>query len=125
MLFSKAFKKTEIENELIILGNGEEAVEYIKNTKLPPFVIISDINMPKMNGLELLREIKSDRTTLYKSIPFLIISSSTNEEEIAATYKHGAQGYFEKSISANDLVKLILSIKDYWSRCRHPSLLKG
>jgi CheY-like chemotaxis protein len=123
--FVWAYKQAEIKNELILLNNGVQAVEYIKSTPKPPFVILSDINMPQMNGLELLKEIKSDRYTLYKSIPFLIISSSQSEKEIAMTYQAGAQGYFEKAMSVEEGVDLILNIKDYWSKCRHPALLKG
>jgi CheY-like chemotaxis protein len=124
-IFKKAYQKAGIKNELVILGNGEAALEYIKTMDRPPFVIISDINMPRMNGLELLKEVKDDKSTVFKSIPFLIISSSTSEDEIANTYQTGAQGYFEKTMTIDQQVDLILSIDNYWSRCRHPSLLKG
>jgi CheY-like chemotaxis protein len=125
LIFKKAYLQAGIRNELVILENGEAALDFIKKMTKPPFVVISDINMPRMNGLELLSEIKKDTYTLFKSIPFLIISSSTSEEEIALTYKSGAQGYFEKSDTIEQQVELILSIKIYWSKCRHPALLKG
>ena len=125
MIFQKAYLEANIKNELVVLENGETALQFIRSMKKPPFVIISDINMPRMNGLELLKEVKKDTMTLFKSIPFLIISSSTSEEEIAATYKSGAQGYFEKSMTIDHQVNLIKSIQIYWSKCKHPSLLKG
>ena len=120
-IFKIAYKTAGIENTLIVMNNGEEALEYIKKTKESPFVIISDINMPKMNGLELLREMKDDKMSQFKSIPYLIISSSTSETEIVAAYKFGAQGYFGKTMSMIDQVDLILNIKKYWAKCRHPS----
>ena len=120
-IFKSAYKTAGIENELLIMNNGEEALEFIKQAKEAPFVIISDINMPKMNGLELLQEMKHDRMSQFKSIPYLIISSSTSETEIVSAYKFGAQGYFGKTMSMVDQVELILNIKKYWAKCRHPS----
>jgi CheY-like chemotaxis protein len=122
-LFKLAFKMAGIKNELIILNNGEEALQYIKKSKKAPFVIISDINMPKMNGLEFLEEVKDGKMAQFKSIPFLIISSSVSETEIASTYKLGAQGYFPKSISSEEQIELIINIQKYWSKCRHPAYL--
>jgi DNA-binding NarL/FixJ family response regulator len=121
LIFRLAYKRAKIANELIIMNNGEEALEYIKATKKSPFVIISDINMPKMNGLEFLKEVKDDKMAQFKSIPFLIVSSSSSEAEIALTYRSGAQGYFSKSMSVEEQVELITNIQKYWSQCRHPA----
>jgi CheY-like chemotaxis protein len=122
--FKMAFKMAGIKNELVILNNGEDALQYITSTKKAPFVIISDINMPKMSGLELLKSVKQDNVRQdFKSIPFLIMSSSTSEVEIDHTYKMGAQGYFSKTVSVEEQVDLIVNIRNYWSLCRHPSYL--
>jgi CheY-like chemotaxis protein len=122
--FKMAFKMAGIKNELVILNNGEDALQYITSTKKAPFVIISDINMPKMSGLELLKSVKQDNVRQdFKSIPFLIMSSSTSEVEIDHTYKMGAQGYFSKTVSVEEQVDLIVNIQNYWSLCRHPSYL--
>jgi CheY-like chemotaxis protein len=120
-IFKIAYKTAGIENELVIMNNGEEALEYLKKTKEAPFVIISDINMPRMNGIELLKEMKHERMAQFKSIPYLIISSSTSELEIIAAYTCGAQGYFGKTMSMIDQVELLMDIKKYWGKCRHPA----
>jgi CheY-like chemotaxis protein len=120
-LFKMAFKKAGIKNELIIQNNGEEALKYILENKKAPFVIIADINMPLMNGLELLKAVKSEKMNQFKSIPFLIYSSSISEVEISLAYKGGAQGYFSKFTSIEEQVDLIVHIQEYWSRCRHPA----
>jgi CheY-like chemotaxis protein len=121
-LFKMAYAKAGIKNELIIIKDGEDALQYIVNNKKAPFVIVSDINMPKMGGLELIKEIKENKERDdFKSIPFLIMSSSQSENDIKNTYKVGAQGYFSKPLSVEELVELIVSIQKYWSRCRHPA----
>jgi CheY-like chemotaxis protein len=117
--FKMAYAKAGIKNELVILNNGEVALDYIRITKKRPFVIISDINMPRMNGLELLNKIKNDEPAAFKGIPFLILSSSTSEEEIELTFKNNSQGYFRKTITIKDQTKIILSIQNYWSQCKH------
>jgi CheY-like chemotaxis protein len=124
VIFKNAYLQAGIKNELVILNNGEAALEFIRKIEKPPFVIISDIKMSGMTGLDLLKKVKEDKSTIYKSIPFLIISSSKSELEITETYKNGAQGYFEKQMTITQQVELIKSIEEYWSKCRHPSLLK-
>ncbi len=122
MFFLKAYEEIGIKNELIIKQNGEEALEFLRDGKNSPFMIISDINMPRMNGLELLKEIKEDPLIHLKSIPFIIISSSTSEEEIKLSYNFGVQGYFQKPHSQQDFIKIVRQINDYWISCKHPEM---
>lgn len=120
MFFRKAYEEIGIPNKLVIKENGEEALEYLRTNPETPFMIISDINMPKMNGLELLKEIQADTRINLKSIPFIIISSSTSDEEVRASYNFGVQGYFQKPFKQQDFVKIVRQINDYWISCKHP-----
>jgi CheY-like chemotaxis protein len=124
LLFTKAYKEAGIANPLIIKCNGEEALNFLRQSENYPFMIISDINMPRMNGLELLKEIKSDMHKKLKNIPFIIFSSSTSESEVERSYEFGVQGYFQKPIKQVEFVKIVSQIKNYWTACEHPISLK-
>ncbi len=120
LFFKKAYEEIGISNKLIIMENGEEALEYLRTNPEIPFMIISDINMPRMNGLELLKEIRTDLRIHLKSIPFIIISSSTSDDEVKTSYNHGVQGYFQKPFKQQDFKKIVSQINDYWISCKHP-----
>jgi CheY-like chemotaxis protein len=119
LLFTKAYKEAGILNPLVIKNNGEEALAYLRQNEKIPFMIISDINMPRMNGLELLKEVKAENALL-KNIPFIIFSSSTSEIEVERSYEFGVQGYFQKPIKQIEFVKIVSQIKNYWIACEHP-----
>lgn len=119
-IFEKVFEAAQIKNKLLMFEHAEAFMEYFIQTPQPPFVIISDINMPRINGLELLKEIKSDKYTRYKSIPFIIMSSSGHPSDVKAAYEYGAQGYFEKGMSMEEYKRFLLSIMAYWSYSKHP-----
>ncbi len=120
MFFRKAYEEIGIKNPLVVKQNGEDALEYLRTSSKTPFMIISDINMPRMSGLELLKEIKADPRIHLKSIPFIIISSSTSDEEVKTSYQYGVQGYFQKPSKQQDFITIVTQIKDYWISCKHP-----
>jgi CheY-like chemotaxis protein len=124
ILFTKAYKEAGISNPLVIKNNGEDALDYLRKNGKHPFMIISDINMPRMNGLELLKELKSDPNMALKNIPFIIFSSSTSETEVERSYEFGVQGYFQKPIKQVEFVKIVLQIKNYWIACELPYNIK-
>lgn len=98
------------------------ALEYLTTTLEKPFLILSDINLPGMNGFEFKQEIDSDKKLRDKSIPFIFFSTSANEAIVSEAYKRFTiQGFFQKPPSMKELNEIILSILHYWKICKHPA----
>jgi CheY-like chemotaxis protein len=122
-ILEMAFNKLDLPNKLLLFNNGEEALKYLQNPLNPiPFIIFSDINMPRMNGIELLQEIQDDPILKAKAIPFVFLSSSSSQEDIKKAYFYSAQGYFEKPVAYKEVLMNLELIIKYWTRCLHPKV---
>jgi chemotaxis family two-component system response regulator Rcp1 len=117
-LFTLALKKSLAAIELDIVNDGEEALRYLKRmnsyTKITlPDLILLDINMPKMSGHEVLRELKQDR--LLKIIPVIMMTTSQAPADITESYARGAACYLTKPDRFEDLKVLIRRLSDFWT----------
>lgn len=113
MTIQRSFKNLNIRNPLNVACNGEEGLEFIQNTTDIPCLIILDINMPKMNGIEFLKIIKSDPS--FKIIPVVILTTSNDENDKQICYNYGAASYIVKPIDYNEFQQTIKTFNDYWS----------
>ena len=120
-LIKSVVEELQIPNQLIFFSNGLEALLFLETTKEQPFVILCDINMPVMNGLELRLRIEQNEYLKKKSIPFVFLSTADNPHIISAAYDATIQGFFKKENSFEDLKKRIRIIFDYWQSCLHPN----
>jgi CheY-like chemotaxis protein len=120
-LFELAFSELGTKNQIQGFSNGEEALKYLKNLKEIPFLILSDINMPTMNGIQLKKEIEKDIVLSLMSIPFIFFSSSASLYDIKEAFLQKAQGYFQKASSISILIDDLHSIIEYWNRSEIPS----
>lgn len=111
----------KINHELLCFSNGQEALDFLRTTELKPFLILTDINMPVMGGLELRRRINDDEELKRKSIPFVFLTTSATQHAVNAAYEMSVQGFFEKGSNMNDIGTLLKEICSYWQRCRHPN----
>jgi CheY-like chemotaxis protein len=118
-LFKHSMKETNVENEIKTFENGQEALDFLNETKEEIFFIISDINMPKMDGLELKRRIEANPPTRAKAIPFIFHSNQTSPAEIRTAFTLGIQGFIEKG-DYDKTVKLLHAVFYFWSNCIHP-----
>ena len=110
----RAFKEGKVVNDINTASNGEEALEYLKNPdKENPDIILLDINMPRMNGLELLKIIKEDDNL--KLIPVIMLTTSVNEVDVINSYSHHASSYITKPVELSDFSEAIRKIEDYWT----------
>lgn len=109
----RSFKMLGIENKLIISRNGEEGLLSLASESELPCLIILDINMPKMNGLEFIKKIKDN--FIYKSIPVIIFTTSTDPEDKSICFNYGCAGYIVKPIDYLAFNEAIKTINDYWS----------
>ncbi len=119
-LFINAFRDLGIKNEVICFEDAITALNYLKKTKTKTLLIICDINMPVMNGLQLLKEINDDPVLRAKRIPFIYFSTSNSPKEINEAYDLNCQGYFIKSPSFHKLKIDLSSILHYWKNTVHP-----
>jgi CheY-like chemotaxis protein len=113
MTVKRALRDVHVTNQLVHTGNGEEALEYLRNeSNRKPYVILLDLNMPKMNGIEFLKTIKSDE--ILKKIPVVVLTTSKDEHDIAESFKLGVAGYMVKSVDYESSVETIKTIVLYW-----------
>ncbi len=114
-LLETAFEQAEILNPIIHFQSSKEALDYLKNTKEKIFLIISDINMPIMNGIEFKKQINSDDILFGKAIPFIFLSTSAASHLVIQAYQLCSQGYFKKPNSLVELVVIARNTANYWN----------
>jgi len=112
----------KVRNELKVFTNCPDALNYLMDTKDKPMIIISDINIPGMNGLEMRRKITESARLRKKAIPFVFLSTSSKIESVEIAYELQVQGYFEKPNKLSDLKALLRMLLDYWRVCIHPNV---
>ena len=121
-LIREVLHQLGVKNTLIHFTDCTIAFDFLKNTSENPFIIISDINLPKQNGIEFKRQIDSDPELRSKSIPFVFFSTSTDKISVNTVYKEmTVQGFFKKTNSIGELKTVIKTIIDYWTLCKHPN----
>jgi len=120
MTVNRALKDSKVTNQLVSLGNGEEAIEYLKNeNSAKPNIILLDLNMPKMDGAEFLRIVKADKEL--KKIPVVILTTSNSDRDVIEAFNLGAAGYMVKSVDYEKFVETIRAIDQYWTLSKLPS----
>ena len=127
-LFRNAVKRAGIKSRLFHVKDGREAVDYLEGAgqyadrlAFPfPQVLISDLKMPRMNGLELLRWLQQHPHC--SLIPAILLSSSKIKRDVESAYQFGANTFFEKPSSFVELVELIQTLHSYWLRSELPAL---
>lgn len=118
---TEVFKKLNYPNEVIFFSDGESALHYLTSTEALPFLILSDINMPRLNGLELRQKLRTDAALQVKCIPYLFFSTAVNQRAVIDAYSLSVQGFFEKQPTMHELEKTIRAIMEYWLRCAAPN----
>lgn len=120
-LFELVFSKLGYINEVIHFFDGEAALEYLEDMAVSPFLILSDINMPKLDGFALRDKIRMDAKLQLRCIPYLFFSTAHNEDMVIKAYSASAQGFFMKQDSLDELEKTMYFIMEYWKRCSSPN----
>ncbi|MFZ2149205.1 MAG: response regulator [Sedimentisphaerales bacterium] len=120
MTVERVFRDLKIANKLVSTSNGEQALEYlITNGNKKPCVILLDLNMPKMNGTEFLKIVKTDEAL--KKIPVVVLTTSSQQQDVVESFKLGAAGYMVKSVDYGKFVETIRTINLYWTLSELPS----
>ena len=118
-VYADAIRGMGITNEFRFFDDGPEALDYLLSTEEQPFIILSDINMPKMNGLELKKKIHNDVYLNAKGIPFVFISTDGSKVSVRHAHALSVQGYFQKPNSLEGFKEMLAAIFSYWQLCKH------
>jgi CheY-like chemotaxis protein len=113
MKFKRVLKTLELNHRVIEAGNGEEALTILTGKEIIPDIILLDLNMPKLNGLEFLRILKNDEKLRY--IPTIIFTTSNNHRDILECYRIGIAGYILKPLKYEDYQVIVKKTLDYWA----------
>ncbi len=113
MMFNRVIQKIGINHKLIEANNGEIALEILNKKEIIPDIILLDLNMPKLNGIEFLKIIKNNEEL--KHVPIIIFTTSNNHRDISNCYKIGIAGYIIKPLKYDDYLVLVQKTLEYWS----------
>jgi two-component system response regulator len=111
----RAFRTNRITNKVDVASDGEEALDYLlrENERRPkPVLILLDINLPKVSGLEVLRQIRTDERT--RLLPVVVLSTSSEDRDIVESYNLGANSYVRKPVVFNEFVDAVKVLGLYW-----------
>jgi two-component system, response regulator len=116
----RALKKNNIANSIYVITDGAEALDYFfanglysdRDIRIKPKLVILDLKLPKVDGLEILRKVKSDEST--RSIPIVVLTSSKEESDVIASYKLGANSFIVKPVDFEKFVGTVNDLGMYW-----------
>ncbi|HIJ07154.1 MAG TPA: response regulator [Methanocalculus sp.] len=120
LLTLRAFQKNRIANPIKAVRDGQEALDYLfatgsyaeRDKNELPVIILLDLKLPKVNGLEVLREIRSNERT--RVIPVIILTTSVEDEDVIGSYARGANSYIRKPVDFTEFVEAVRTLGNYW-----------
>ena len=119
-LTMRAFRKNNIANNIVVAHDGVEALDYLfgrgayegRHTSEQPRLVLLDLKMPRMDGLHVLENLRSDERTAL--LPVVILTSSKEDQDLVSSYKHGANSYVRKPIDFGEFLEAVRQIGLYW-----------
>jgi two-component system response regulator len=120
LLMLRALKKNHIDNRVVVARDGVEALDYLFHTgkyageTAPPLpqLILLDLKLPKIDGLQVLKRLRAEPST--KFIPVVVLTSSTEHQDLVFSYEHGANGFVQKPVDFNKFVDVANQLGVYW-----------
>lgn len=120
ILTRRAFQKNNVKNELVVAHDGREALDWLfgegehagRDTTVQPEVVLLDVNMPRVGGLEVLERIRADQRT--SLVPVVMLTSSKQEEDMIRSYELGANSYVRKPVEFDAFVAAVRTLGTYW-----------
>lgn len=120
-LLEEIFTSLKYPNKIVFFSDGYKALDFIVKTDVQPFLILSDINMPKIDGFELRRKIHNNEELRVKCIPYLFFTSGVDRKAVYDAYAMSAQGFFIKPSRMEELKNTVRKIVEYWQECYAPT----
>ncbi len=117
----RAFKKNRIVNNVVIARDGEEALEHLFGSNaVKPALVLIDLKLPKIDGLEVLRQIRSNEKT--KLYPVVVLTSSTEQNDLKAAYELGTNSYIKKPVNFEAFIEAVHKLGVYWLLLNEPPM---
>jgi CheY-like chemotaxis protein len=116
-----AWKELDLPNALLFFNSGPELLEYLQTEKISPFLILCDVNLPKMDGFALKKNIQENVEMNYMSIPFIFWSTEASKQQIQKAYDLGGNGFFIKESGFEAIKKSLIDIVNYWRKSMTPT----
>jgi CheY-like chemotaxis protein len=113
-LLQEAVREQRLDADLTAVEDGEQALAHLRSGNAPPDLILLDLNLPRLDGREVLRILKRDPALL--SIPVIVLSTSTSPADVRACYALHANAYLVKPMAIDDLSELVRAVRDFWLR---------
>ena len=123
-VLADVFKELDYQNKIIFFGDSQKAIDFLTMTEVEPFIIFSDINMPKLSGIELREKVHNNEDLRMKSIPYLFFTTSAEQKAVVDAYSKSIQGFFIKPTEYGKLKHVIKVIVEYWQECVSPNYIK-
>ncbi len=124
-ILAEIFDELGYENEVVFFEDSELALEYLIGTVIEPFLVLSDINMPKLNGMELREKIHNNEDLRMKSIPYLFFTTTAEQQHVIDANSRSIQGFFVKPRSYDKIKAMLMNIMKYWQDCESPNYIKN
>jgi two-component system response regulator len=122
----RAFARSNVANEIVVARDGEEAIDYLfamgthagRDPNLMPSVVLLDLKLPKVDGLEVLRRMRNDERT--RRLPVVVLTSSNEEQDVARSYDLGANSYVRKPVDFAEFIEAARQLGLYWLLLNEP-----
>lgn len=108
----RAFQKNNIQNEVVVARDGVEAIEYLRSAEVPPQLVLLDLQLPRMDGHEVLRRLRAEERT--RLLPVVILTSSSEERDLVEGYASGANSYVRKPVDFDQFTEAVRQLDLYW-----------
>ncbi|KAA6439345.1 response regulator [Dyadobacter flavalbus] len=120
-VLEEVFNELDYPNKRMYFADGQSALDYLYSTQDRPFIIISDINLPQLNGLELRQKVQTDAELSLKCIPYVYFTTAINQQAVIDAYSTSAQGFFVKPGAFDEIKETIKVMIEYWRKCAAPN----
>jgi CheY-like chemotaxis protein len=119
MSIRRALRDLNATNQLSVVGNGEEALARLRDAEHPlPGIILLDLNMPRMNGIDFLRVLKGDATL--RRLPVVVLTTSKESKDLLESFNLGVAGYMIKPVEYSNFLEVMRTIQQYWKTSEMP-----
>ncbi len=122
-LLEEVFKELRYDNEVLLFDNGLDAYEYLRTSTRQPFLVLSDIILPKLNGFQLREKVHNNEQLRLKCIPYLFFTTSAEQRNVIDAYSKSVQGFFTKPNTYPEILRVIRNIMEYWKDCQSPNII--
>lgn len=117
----EVWRELKLTNELVFLENAEDTIHHLATAEVSPFIIICEVNLPKVDGFALREKILASNSRKFKSVPFIFWSTHASESQITRAYDLSVHGFFIKDSSFAEVKNTFMHIINYWLKSRMPS----